>query len=498
MKVKLFIFILLVLILNSCIEQRPNDLQEIRKLTGCWVGGLVQNGTLTTDIELRLLTLNPDSTLAITIIYELGPRSRVWEYNTEISYKDSKLSWLAHQGYLSENGDTMYLEKSWKGEESKWMFYRDTSYNKLINKLLSGENSKYTYEIPEEEINSWRCSDLSDVGIEKGKIVQLINNIKNGKHGDIHSILICRNGNLVLEEYFALNGKFSGSFVNDIYRDKIHQLSSITKGVLSILCGIAIDQGKISSVDEPIYRFLPDYVNSFTEESKKIKVKDLLTMKAGWNWEQFRYQWDDPRNNAAEMYRCADVIKYVVERPLAAEPGKTFTYSNGVATVLGAVLNHSTGLEVDDFSKEHLFHPLQISDYLWTNYPDGTLDTDGGLALRARDLAKIGQLILQNGQWKGQHIVSKAWISESTTTRTNLSLSRGYGYYWNEMQITDNGFNKKAIFVPGDGGQFMSIFPSLDLIVVFTGGDYNSDPTKKYWEIIKSEIFPAIANQDLK
>ncbi len=498
MKIIVSVFILLALILESCIEKRQNDLLTTKKLTGCWVGGLVQNGTMTTDIELRLLTLKPDSTLALTIVYELGPRSRVWEYNTEIIYNDKKLTWLAHRGYLSENGDTMYLDKSWKGEETKWMFYRDTSYNELINQLLSGKNSKYTYEIPEEELKGWICSDLSDVGIEKGKIVQLINNIKNGKHGDIHSILICRNGKLVLEEYFALNGKFSGSFVNDIYRNKIHQLSSVTKGVLSILCGIAIDQSKISSVDEPIYRFLPEYLNSFTEESKQIKIKDLLTMKAGWDWEQFKYQWDDPRNNAAEMYRCEDVLKYIVERPLAAEPGKTFTYSNGVATVLGAVLNHSTGMEVDDFSKEYLFHPLQIYDYLWTNYPGGTLDTDGGLALRARDMANIGQLILQNGQWEGQQIVSKAWITESTTTRTNLSMNRGYCYYWNEMQITDNGFNKNAIFVPGDGGQFMSIFPSLDLIVVFTGGDYHTDPTKKYWKIINDEIFPAIADQDLK
>jgi CubicO group peptidase (beta-lactamase class C family) len=107
-------------------------------------------------------------------------------------------------------------------------------------------------------------------------------------------------------------------------------------------------------------------------------------------------------------------------------------------------------------------------------------------------------LILQRGKWEDQIVVSETWLNESTTTRTNLSMSRGYGYYWNEMRTKVDGVNTKAIFAPGDGGQFISVFPSLNMVIVFTAGDYNSDPASKYWNIINSEILPAVTSHDLK
>jgi len=275
-------------------------------------------------------------------------------------------------------------------------------------------------------------------------------------------------------------------------------MSSTTKGVFSVLCGMAIDDELIQGVDDPVHKYLPKYTNSFSEESKQIRVKDMLTMRAGWEWEQFKYRWSDSRNNAAEMLKCEDVIKYVVERPRAAEPGKKFKYSNGVPTVMGAVLRNAIGMEVDQYAEQVLFHPLGISAHLWTRYPDGSLETDGGLALRSRDMAKIGQLILNNGTWHGNQIVSGDWVWESTQGRVSFNRNHSYGYYWMEMKLDVEGVGEKAIFISGDGGQFIAMFPAIEMVIVLTAGNYDIDPNETCWDLIRNEIFPALKFEDMQ
>ena len=189
--------------LCACGTKEANNVHLKQKLAGCWVGGLMQNDKLSKDIELRFLKIKGDSTLTISLIYELGPRSRVWEYDIEISCQNHEISWLAHEGYLSENLDTMYLTKNWKGEKTKWMFYRDTNYDDFVNQFLSHKTKDYNYSIPERNNDSLYCASLEDVDIDPFQITEFIKKIKTGHHGDIHSILIYRKGKLILEEYFA-------------------------------------------------------------------------------------------------------------------------------------------------------------------------------------------------------------------------------------------------------------------------------------------------------
>ena len=494
MKTKKYLFIIsfLTITILSCSEKKANDFQLSQKLEGCWVGGLLNNGSLTEDVELRLFKIKPDSSLVISLTYELGPRSRVWEYDIEINIQNNEISWLAHEGHLSENLDTMYLTKNWKGEQSEWMFYRDKNYDDFINKFISNTKNDYTYSIPDSNKDSLHCASLDDVEIDPYHITEFIKKIKIGQHGDIHSMLIYREGKLVLEEYFALNGLISGDFINETYRKKAHQLSSVTKGILSMVSGIAIEQGYITDVNEPIINHLIQYANSFSDGKERIQIKHLLTMSSGWAWNQFNYSWNDKRNDAANMYKCKDVVKYVLERPMNAKPGIKFNYTNGEPTVMGVILGNACGMEVDKFTESHLFHPLGIMEYKWTRYPDGTLETDGGLKLSSRDLLKIGILMLNSGIWQGKRIISENWISESTKSRISLSLLRGYGYYWNNMKYSFRGNSENAIFIPGSGGQFLVVFPSLDMVIVFTAGIYDKDPTKMYWAIIKDNILPAM------
>ena len=214
-------------------------------------------------------------------------------------------------------------------------------------------------------------------------------------------------------------------------------------------------------------------------------------MSTGLQWQQFGYSFQDSRNDAGNMYKCKDVVKYVLERPMNVKPGIKFNYTNGEPTVMGVILRNACNIEVDKCTELHLFNPLGITEFQWSRYPDGTIETDGGLKLCSRDLLKVGILMLNNGNWHGNQIISENWISESTKSRINLSLKRGYGYYWNEMMYEFRGKSQTAIFIPGDGGQFLVVFPSLDMVIAFTAGIYDKDPTRMYWEIINMNILPA-------
>ncbi len=488
---------LLFLSFSLC-ESRQNNQVETNKekyqdILGCWKGWPVGRFADRSE-ELRLISIKSDGNPAITLIYECGPRRRVWEYDIAITYQDSIISWEAHSGNLNASKDTMNVIKEWKGEKSTWTFTRHQEADYFMQQLAASIGKEYNYEVPDHLDDGWDCADLTEVGIDKEKISQFMNRIAEGKHDDIHSILIVKDGKLVLEQYFATNGKRFGSFIKQVFRNKPHHLASTTKSVLSVLCGIAIDNGFIQDVDEPIYKYLPDYASSFTDEKEAIKVKNMLTMTAGWEWEQFKYSWDDPRNNGAAMWNCDDVVKYVIERPLDAKPGEKFKYSNGVPTIMGVVLKNACRMEVDQFAEQHLFHPLEISDYVWTRYQDGSLETDGGLALRLRDLAKIGQLFLNKGNWRGNQIISEKWIEESTKQRIKLGGFWGwsYGYYWMQVDLNINDKTNHSYFVPGDGGQLFSIFPDLNIVIVFTAGNYGTDVKAVCFQLIYQYILPAL------
>ena len=179
-----------------------------------------------------------------------------------------------------------------------------------------------------------------------------------------------------------------------------------------------------------------------------------------------------------------DPIRYTFEKELLEPPTKQFNYSTGLSTLLGEVLKKTSGLSADKFAEKYLFDPLGISDHDWIIYPNGTIDTGGGLFLRPRDMAKIGYLMLNDGKWKHKQIVSKQWVKESTKLQVHQTGSwfgsTGYGYHWRLSERKMIGRNIRTFYAAGLGGQYIFIFPPLDLVVVFTHkhpeskGDLNS------------------------
>jgi len=486
---------IVVLYCMGCGGRQPKNTSDMMPIAGGWKGRQIAKFDRPFS-EIMLFSQRADSSLALSLKYEIGPRSRIWKLNEAVSYRQGTFSWNKDEGALSADKDSMRVVRQESGGPTEWTFVRDQSADSLLSALLALHPEPYVYSVPAVLSDGWDCADLANVGLEKSKIITLIEEIRNGRHDDIHSLLIVKDNRLVVEEYFGAGGTMHGPLITRLLRDKVHHLASTTKGITSTLVGIAIDLGLIRSADEPIHHYLPAYSSLFTEEKKRIKISDMLTMTPAFEWRQFGVS--EAENDGMQMWRTDDVIRYVLQKPLVAEPGAEFNYTNGVPTVTGAILKNAVGMEVPAFAEKHLFGPLGIRDYIWTSYPDGSLETDGGLALRSRDLAKVGQLFLGDGMWKGQRVVSEKWIRESTRERLKfgkLFSKWGYGYHWMQKQMSFGDREITSIFVPGDGNQILALFPELEMVVVFTAGNYGKDPKPIYHSLFEDFIIPAALHQ---
>jgi CubicO group peptidase (beta-lactamase class C family) len=325
---------------------------------------------------------------------------------------------------------------------------------------------EYVYHVPEDTGDGWETSSLDVEGVDVERVKELIRNILDRRFENIHCVLLVKNGKLILEEYFY-----------GYDRDKKHQLRSATKSVTSILVGIAKDQKMIKSVDQKLYEFFPEYEEiDWSTPKNKISLKHVLTMTAGLDWNEWTYPDSDTRSSIYGMARSDEWIEFVLKREIVQSPGEIFNYSSGLSLVLGAILKNKTGLYANEYAGKYLFGPLGISEFSWQQGPNGMVYTSGGdrgLWLRPRDMAKIGLLFINKGNWKGQQIVSTEWVNESTKPHISAFFGGSeYGYQWWRGK---KAFGNKTIgvfYAAGRGGQYIFICPSLHFVAVFTSKVY--------------------------
>jgi len=318
----------------------------------------------------------------------------------------------------------------------------------------------YEYTVPVDAGEDWEISSLKDEGMDPAKINKLMNEILDENLRDIHSVLIVKNGKLVLEEYFY-----------GYTRQALHSMMSVSKSVTSLLIGIARDQKKITSIDTKISEFFPSYKYiSWDDLKNTIRLRHVLSMTAGLDWNDWDYPDTDPRSTSQAMIRSKDWTKFVLERKMVDTPGKNFVYSNGLTILLGEILRNAAGVYADKFAEKYLFDPLGIADFSWQKLSDGTVITAWGLKLRPRDMAKIGYMMLREGRWKGSQIVSSSWVQESTKAQVkgDILLGSGYGYQWWCGRTFINDKSLETFYAAGKGGQYIFVCPELDLVAVFT------------------------------
>ncbi|MCP4220569.1 MAG: serine hydrolase, partial [bacterium] len=332
-------------------------------------------------------------------------------------------------------------------------------------KRNDGDDSEtYTYQQPEQLEDGWQTSVLSAEGLDGTLITQMMNRTLDGTYLSTHSTVIVKNGRLVLEEYSSLSR-----------RSELHEFQSCTKTVTAILVGIAIEKGFIRDVEERVFDFFPEYAQHNTAEKNEIRVEHLLTMTHGLDWDERTYDYSDSRNDNNGMNASADWIEYFLKKDKVAEPGTTFVYAGGSPMTLAGIINKTSGSQMDVFAQEFLFTPLQIdaSHVSWVKQ-DGLPHAGGGLNMWAREMAKLGQMIVDDGKWKDQQIVPKEWVEEMVTYYIDSDAQGvGYGYLWWLHDFNINGVTISAYHAWGAGGQHLFGVPALDMVVAFTNGHYS-------------------------
>lgn len=341
----------------------------------------------------------------------------------------------------------------------------------LIFSLISSHVSyaeTYEYSPPEDLGDGLIASTLQAENMNLGLIAKATQGILDEKYEGIHSILVLKNGKLVYENYF------------DDYDDTIYQkIFSITKSVTSILVGIAIDQGLIESVEVPIYSFFPEYSELMDDPRKeKLKLKHILTMTSGFEWDEWTHSYAEPENTETQMKWTKDWVKFVLDLPMKYEPGEQWIYNTGSIHLLSAVIKNATGMYADKFAEKYLFEPLGIDNYSWNKDYKGLVaagGTWGGLRLRSRDLAKLGMLFRDKGVWQGKRIVSEEWVEESVKHHTINTMNRGYGYLWWCGNFEVHGKSYDHWYGAGYGGQSLHYCRELDLMIIITSWGREED-----------------------
>lgn len=362
----------------------------------------------------------------------------------------------------------------------------------LTASLLSTQDVplEYTYVEPEDYSGDWETASLEEVGMDIEVIESLMDELSLINEHYFHSILIAKNNKLVFEEYFhgqdadLTNYKFELDRPVEFNKDTLHFMASATKSITSILTGIALDKGFFSSTNQKMFSFFPEYSGMITRRMDQITIYHLLTMTSGTLIsEDFAYS--DPRNELNQMWHATDPIGYALAKPLLSRPGKSFIYNSGSVNILGEIIRRQTGMPLAEFAENYLFKPLGIENYKWIGFENDKqmAFASTALYLRPRDMAKLGQLYLQNGIWSGDTIVSPDWISQSTKRAVLPTVelmadfhTDGYGYLWWLEQFQGGAIN--AYSARGHGLQFIVVLPEADAVVVFTGGAWNISPVQ--------------------
>ena len=348
-------------------------------------------------------------------------------------------------------------------------------------------SGSYQYAVPQQTGDGWTTGDAVDHGIDLGPVGALFDRISVGLYENTHAVLIVRNGVLVIEEYFPGSSIELGT--RDWDRDMLHDLHSVTKSFNSALIGIAIDWGLIGSVDDKISAYLPEYADLFADVHKdSIQIKHLLAMTSGLYWDEWSYPYTDPRNTHVAMNQSGNPVGYVLGLPMETSPGETFLYNSGLSITLGRILHNASGLRPDEFAAAHLFGPLGINESYWWRYPDGTVQTGGGLYLRPRDMAKLGQLYLNGGRWGAQQLISRAWVDESVEQH---APDQGYGYQWWLETFAVDGQVVDSYSANGRGGQYIFVVPELELVAVFTAGNDDARALAPF-DMLERFLLPAV------
>ena len=294
----------------------------------------------------------------------------------------------------------------------------------------------------------------------------------------VRSVLIQQNGELLSEEYF------NGRKANQPYNIK-----SASKSIMGLLVGIAIEEGFIPSVEEPISTYFSEYFEEHPDPEKEaITIRNLLSMQAGLR--------STSSGNYGAWVLSKNWVEFALDQDFVEEIDGRMVYSTGTTHLLSVIVAKASGMSTKAFAEKYLFDPLDITVGGWDRDPQGFYMGGNNLALTPRDMLKIGQLLLDDGEHEGQTLVTKSWIKDSFQTYTYSNYNPyGYGYQWWNQQLGDI----HVFFAWGHGGQYIFMMPELDAVVVITSSVTSESRRRTYkgpvFELLEEEIIPYLRRE---
>jgi CubicO group peptidase (beta-lactamase class C family) len=349
--------------------------------------------------------------------------------------------------------------------------YLKTSEQKVGNLIAAGDiqvvvpakpqlNTRLTAIQSIRPDSGWR---LSKAPYDRSKIEELNRTIAEDVYKEIKSVIVIRDGRLLIEEYF-----------NGATRDTLHNTRSVGKSFASTLIGMAINDGYIQSENQTLNRFydLKKFAN-YSAKKESVTIKSLLTMSSAFDGN------DDDENspgNEEKMYPTGDWIKFVLDLPMDQKRnvGEKWAYFTAGVVLLGDIIHKSVPDGLERYADKRLFKPLGITKYEWQYTPQKVPSTAGGLSMSALDFAKFGQFYQNGGNWNGKQLISPDWIQKTFTRQIPLPSGGDdfYGYlFWNTT-FKIGGKPHEAFFATGNGGSKIFVFKDQPLVVVVTATAY--------------------------
>jgi CubicO group peptidase (beta-lactamase class C family) len=328
----------------------------------------------------------------------------------------------------------------------------------------------------------WAPGSPSELGFSPD-LEQRLDDFISGRVSNLHGVLIARRGRVVFERYYEGDDVVRDSGGRAVparvtfAADRAHELRSVTKSIVGLLYGIALGEGRVPALDQPLLAQFPQYTDLPDMARRRgWTIRHAMTMTLGVDWNE-EVSYDDPRNGQTAMEAAPDRYRYVLEQPIVAVAGERWIYCGGATALIGKILENGVKQPLPDYARAVLFDPLGIGETVWRAGRDGERNFASGLAMRPRDLARIGQMLLDGGKADGRQILPSSWRDAAFQPAVRINDRREYGYHWYlgnaPFNAPDARRHARWFGAVGNGGQRLVVFPELELVAVITAGNYN-------------------------
>lgn len=336
----------------------------------------------------------------------------------------------------------------------------------LLSVVISG--CYYDEPVPSDQ-NVWTVAQPSDFGLQEDVLLEMDSLINAQANEGIMSIVILKGDHLVYEKYY-----------HGHTRRSVFELDGVSSAFANVALGRAIAMGLVQSVDDSIYKYLPEYEQEFEDFplKKNITFEHLMAMKSGLSWNEFSSGFDGRENDLDRIVKSENWAEYIISKPIDALPGARYAYNSAIAIIISEVIENQYQGSYQNFLTQEVFPDMGI-EHMEMALAGSKVNAAWGISASTLDLAKIGYLYLNKGNWFGSQLVSDAYVVASTDAQTRIDYSNDFGWMWWRYSEYNNFLNfldqNDIYFVAGDADQRLYIIPHLEMVVAITGNNRSSD-----------------------